>query len=152
MAALFCSQNLTTWGSLHMGVWKQRGLEVKRSRGLDAKPSGHLNVYVSGRLDVRCPADPPCRRGPALVIARFLFAQNPTKRWYNCFAFGFARHNLSRSALQKCLFASPASPASPSASQTCLYKFSLLLRLVCFAFAFAKFNLRFFLNQLSLIL
>lgn len=83
MAALFCSQNLTTWGSLHMGVWKERGLEVGRSSRMDAKPCGHLNVYVSGRLDVHRPSDPPCRRGLAIVMARFLFAQNPTKRWYN---------------------------------------------------------------------
>lgn len=152
MAALFCSQNLTTWGSLHMGVWKERGLEVGRSSRMDAKPCGHLNVYVSGRLDVHHPCDPPCRWGLAVVRAAFLFAQNPTKRWYNCFAFGFARHNLSRSALQNLLF---ASPASPSASQTCLYKFSLfvspcLRRLVCVALRLAKFNLRFFSNQLSL--
>ena len=136
-----------------MGVWKERGLEVKRSRGLDSKPCGHLNVYVSGRLDVHRPSDPPCRRGLAIVIARFLFAQNPTKRWYNCFAFGFARHNLS---------------ASPSASQvlSVLFIFTKMLRLrlcklvftkvaclrrlVCVALWLAKFNLRFFSDQLSL--
>ena len=91
-----------------MGVWKGKGLEVKRSRGLDRKPCKCPAVYVAGRLDVRCPGDPPCRRGPAVVIARFLFAQNPTKRWYNCFAFGFAS------------FIRPVH----------LYKFSLLRRLL----------------------
>ena len=155
MAALFCSQNLTTWGSLHMGVWKQRGLEVKRSRGLGAKPCGHLNVYVSGRLDVHRPCDPPCRGGLAIVMAGFLFAQNPMKKWYKSF-------NLS------------VSPASPSASQdiicpvhlykTCFLRrllrlllrklvftnLACLRRLVCVALRLAKFNLRFFSDQLSL--
>ena len=131
MAALFFVYNLTTWGSLHMGVWKQRGLEVKRSRGLDAKPCGHLNVYVSGRLDVHRPSDPPCRRGLALVIARFLFAQNPTKRWYNCFAFGFAS------------FIRPV-----HLYKTCFLR--RLLRLRLRKLVLAKFNLRFFSNQLSL--
>lgn len=135
MAALFFVYNLTTWGSLHMGVWKERGLEVGRSSRMDAKPCGHLNVYVSGRLDVHRPSDPPCRWGLAVVRAPFLFAQNPMKKWYNCFAFGFARHNLS---------------VSPSASQNTVLL--LLRRLVCVALWLAKFNLRFFSNQLSLIL
>ena len=111
-----------------MGVWKQRGLEVKRSRGLDAKPCGHLHVYVSGRLDVHHPCDPLCRRGPAVVIARFLFAQNPTKRWYKSFnlsaspASPSASQNIIRPVqLYKNAFCVTlfASPASPSASQTC---------------------------------
>lgn len=63
MAALFCSQNLTTGGSLHMGDLCEAKLEVGRSSRMDAKPCGHLNVYVSGRLDVHRPSDPPCRRG-----------------------------------------------------------------------------------------
>ena len=46
-----------------MGIWKESGLEVKGSMCMDVKPCGHLNVYVSGRLDVRCPCDPPWRRG-----------------------------------------------------------------------------------------
>ena len=83
-----------------MGVWKERGLEVKGSMRMDVKPCRHLNVYVSGSLDVHHPCDPPCRRGLAVVIARFLFAQNPMKKTSFCFAFGFARHNLSSSALQ----------------------------------------------------
>ena len=135
MAALFCSQNLTTWGSLHMGVWKQRGLEVKKSRGLDIKPCRHLNVYVSGRLDVHHPCDPPCRGGLALVIAPFLFAQNPTKRWYNCFACGFARHNPS---------------VSPSASQILSVPFSFTICFFLLRLAASKNNLRFFSDQLSL--
>ena len=131
MAALFFVYNLTTWGSLHMGVWKGKGLEVKRSRGLDIKPCGHLNVYVSGRLDVHHPCDPPCRRGRVVVIARFLFAQNPMKKT----SFSFY--------------------ASPAASQDIirpvhLYKNACLRRLVCVALRLAKFNLRFFSNQLSL--
>ena len=64
-----------------MGVWKKKGgLCEAKSRGLDAKPCGHLNVYVSGRLDVHRPCDPPCRWGPAIVMAGFLFAQNPMKK------------------------------------------------------------------------
>ena len=63
-----------------MGVWKERGLEVGRSSRMDAKPCGHLNVCVSGRLDVHHPCDPPRQGGPAIVMARFLFAQNPTKK------------------------------------------------------------------------
>ena len=66
-----------------MGIWKERGLEVKGSMRMDVKPCKCPAVYVSGRLDVHCPCDPPCRRGLAVVIAAFLFAQNPTKRWYN---------------------------------------------------------------------
>ena len=127
-----------------MGVWKGKCLEVKRSRGLDSKPCGHLNVYVSGRLDVHHPCDPPCRRGLALVIARFLFAQNPMKK--TSFSY-YASPSASQDIICPVQL---YKNASPSASQTCLYKFSLLRLLVCVALWLAKFNLRFFSNQLSL--
>ena len=112
---LFCSHNLTNRVSLHMGVWKGNGLEVKESMRMDAKPCGHLNVYVSGRLDVHHPCDPPCRRGLAVVMARFLFAQNPTKGWYKSFYPS----------------ASP-SAASPSASQILFVPFSFTYFLLAF--------------------
>lgn len=63
-----------------MGIWEERGLEVETSKGLDAKPCRHFNVYVSGSPDVHHPCDPPCRGGLAIVMAGFLFAQNPMKK------------------------------------------------------------------------
>ena len=86
-----------------MGVWKESGLEVKGSMRMGVKPCKCPAVKESGRLDVHHPCDPPCRRGLAVVMAAFLFAQNPMKKTSFCFAFGFARHNLSSSALQKLL-------------------------------------------------
>ena len=75
-----------------MGVWKGKGLEVKEPSRVYVKPCKCPAVYVSGRLDVHHPCDPPCRLGLAVVMAHFLFAQNPMKRWYKSFY-------LSRSAL-----------------------------------------------------
>ena len=78
-----------------MGIWKERGLEVERSSRVDAKPCRHLNVYVSGRLDVHRPSDPPRQGGRAIVMARFLFAQNPMKKTSFSFASPSASQVLS---------------------------------------------------------
>ena len=126
-----------------MGVWKGKGLEVKRSRGLDIKPCRHLNVYVSGRLDVHHPCDPPCRGGLAIVIAGFLFAQNPMKKtsfsfYSSCFAC-LALLVLLRKTTQDIIC-----PVQLYKNLPCLST----LRFV--ALRLAKFNLRFFSDQLSL--
>ena len=79
-----------------MGIWKGKGLEVERSSRVYVKPCKCPAVYVSGRLDVHCPSDPPCRWGLAVVMAAFLFAQNPTKRWYNLLRLRLLRLRLRK--------------------------------------------------------
>ena len=103
-----------------MGVWKERGLEVGRPSRMDAKPCGLLNVYMSGRLDVHHPCDPPCRWGLAVVMARFLFAQNPTKKT------SFSFYSLFR--LRLCL----------STLRFDYANLSLQTLSVCFAFGFTN--------------
>ena len=133
-----------------MGVWKERGLEVGRSSRMDAKPCGHLNVYVSGRPDVHHPADPPCRRGSGARYSPISICTKSNEKdflFILCFACGFARHNLSRSALQKCFLRRLLRLRLRKLVFTNL---ACLRLLVCVALWLAKFNLRFFSNQLSL--
>ena len=140
-----------------MGVWKGKGLEVKRSRGLDIKPCRHLHVYVAGRLDVHHPCDPPCRGGLAIVIAGFLFAQNPMKKtsfsfYSSCFAC-LALLVLLRLSCFACL---ALLVLLRKTTQDIICPVQLYKNLPCLstlrfvALRLAKFNLRFFSNQLSL--